>query len=147
MKMKPQKEIVKQVIDYMEHNLDSEIDLDKIAKNVGYSKFHLNRIFTNETGCTIYKYLQTWRLTNAAEKLVETSIPIAQIAYEAGYSSQQAFTLAFKQVYQYPPRAYREIGVFEPKQNIIMMNTCRICRYSRTGSFSIFSQRTEAIAA
>ena len=44
------KKIVKKVIDYIEDNLENEIDLDKIAENIGYSKFHLNRIFTEETG-------------------------------------------------------------------------------------------------
>ena len=35
---------MKKVIDYIEDNLENEIDLDKIAENIGYSKFHLNRI-------------------------------------------------------------------------------------------------------
>ena len=35
----------------------------------------------------------------AAEKLVDTDMDITQIAYDAGYQSQQAFSLAFKQVY------------------------------------------------
>ena len=80
------KKIVKKVIDYIEDNLENEIDLDKIAENIGYSKFHLNRIFTEETGYTIYKYLQMRRLTIAAQKLVDTEKPITQIAYEAGYN-------------------------------------------------------------
>ena len=33
-----------------------------------YSKFYLNRVFTEQTGITIYKYLQNRRLTIAAEK-------------------------------------------------------------------------------
>lgn len=89
------KEIVKKVIDYIEDNLETDIDLEKIAESSGYSRFHLNRVFTEETGCTIYKYLQARRLTVAAEKLVDTKKPIAQISYEAGYNSQQAFSLAY----------------------------------------------------
>ena len=75
------KKIVKKVIDYIEDNLENEIDLDKIAENIGYSKFHLNLIVTEETGYTIYKYLQMRRLTIAAQKLVDTEKPITQIAY------------------------------------------------------------------
>ena len=51
--MKGQKEVVKKVIDYIEKNLEKEINLDNISKNVGYSKFYLNRIFTEYTGITI----------------------------------------------------------------------------------------------
>lgn len=125
--MKSKSDVVKSVINYIENNLEKEIDLEKIAKNAGYSKFHLNRIFSEETGYTIYKYLQLRRLTIAAEKLVETKNPIAQIAYEAGYDSQQAFSFAFKQIYVYPPKVYRDRGIFVPKQDNFSM--C-ICLYS-----------------
>ncbi|MCI8659832.1 MAG: helix-turn-helix transcriptional regulator [Lachnospiraceae bacterium] len=119
--MKDQKEIVKKVINYIERNLDKEISLDNISKNIGYSKFYLNRIFTEYTGITMYKYLQNRRLTDAAEKLVKTDKPILQIAYEAGYDTQQSFSFAFKQIYLYPPKIYRDIGIFIPKQNRISM--------------------------
>ena len=119
--MKGQKEAVKKAIDYIEKYLEEEISLDTISKNIGYSKFHLNRIFTEYTGITMYKYLQNRRLTVAAEKLVKTNKPIIQIAYEAGYDTQQSFSFAFKQIYLYPPKIYRDIGIFLPKQNRISM--------------------------
>ena len=119
--MKDQKEIVKKVIDYIEKNLEKEISLEDISKNIGYSKFHLNRIFTAYTESTMYKYLQNRRLTVAAEKLVRTDKPITQIAHETGYDSQQSFSFAFKQLYLYPPKVYRNIGIYIPKQNRISM--------------------------
>ena len=119
--MKDQKEVIKKVVDYIERNLEEEINLDNISKNIGYSKFHLNRVFTEQTGITIYKYLQNRRLTIAAENLVKTDKSIIQIAYEAGYDTQQSFSFAFKQVYLYPPKTYRDIGIFMPKQNKISM--------------------------
>lgn len=119
--MERQKDIVKKVLNYIEDNIEKEINVDKIAKNVGYSKFYLNRIFSECTGITIYKYLQSRRLTIAAEKLIKTNEPIMQIAYEAGYDSQQAFSLGFKKLYVYPPKFYRSTGVFVPKQNRISL--------------------------
>lgn len=139
--MKDQKEVVKKVIDYIERNLEKEINLDGISKNIGYSKFYLNRIFTEHTGITIYKYLQNRRLTVAAEKLVKTDKPIMQIAYEAGYDTQQSFSFAFKQVYLYPPKIYRDIGIFMPKQNRISM-----C-YSGTPKYYKFIAEIKEIAA
>ncbi|MBD5538069.1 MAG: helix-turn-helix transcriptional regulator [Lachnospiraceae bacterium] len=119
--LNPNQEAIKKVIDYIEKHLDEEMELDNIARHAGYSKFHLNRIFTEETGTTIHKYLQLRRLTIAAEKLAKTEIPVAQIAYEAGYHSQQAFSLAFKKIYLYPPKLYRDMGIFAPKQNRMEM--------------------------
>lgn len=140
--MEFQKHVVNKVIDYIEKNLEKDIDLEKIAKNVSYSKFHLNRLFTGETGCTIYKYLQARRLTLAAEKLVKTDIPITQIAYEASYNSQQAFSLAFRQIYLYPPKVYRDMGVFIPKQNNISM-----CVRFQTDKFIELEIKVEVMAA
>ncbi len=108
--MKNQKHTVRKVIDYIEEHLEEKLNLEQIAEHAGYSRFHLNRIFMEETGDTIHKYVQERRLTMAAEKLVDTDMDITQIAYDAGYQSQQAFSLAFKQVYLCPPGAYRKRG-------------------------------------
>lgn len=45
------KQIIKKVIDYIENNLDSRLNLDDIAKEAAYSKFHLNRVFLEYVGC------------------------------------------------------------------------------------------------
>lgn len=109
-------EIVKSVIDYIEKNLDDELNLDNIAEKAGYSKFHLNRIFSKIVGETIYKYIQKRRLTEAARKLVYTDESIIDIALISGYESQQAFTLAFKKLYGSSPQIYRIKREFKPKQ-------------------------------
>ena len=67
--MKNQKHTVRKVIDYIEEHLEEELNLEQIAEHAGYSRFHLNRIFMEETGGTIHKYVQERRLTMAAEKL------------------------------------------------------------------------------
>lgn len=115
--------VVRKAADYIEAHLDDELTLDKIAGALNYSKFYVSRVFNEKTGCTVYKYIQGRRLTLAAKKLVETSQPIAEIAYEAHYDSQQAFTLAFKQVYECTPKIYRRNGVFYPKQTRICMRS------------------------
>lgn len=142
--MNSYKQIVKKVIDYIEDNLENDMDMEQIAERIGYSKFHLNRIFAAETGCTIYKYLQARRLTVAAQELVDTVKPIAQIAYDAGYHSQQAFSLAFKQIYLYPPKTYRDMGIFVPKQNKLLIELRARSAY---GKYGVYVKRIEAAAA
>ena len=88
----------------------------------------------------MYKYLQNRRLTVAAEKLVKTDKPIMQIAYEAGYDTQQSFSFAFKQIYLYPPKIYRDIGIIQPKQKRISM-----C-YSYISSYKFIAQIKEIAA-
>ena len=52
-------------------------------------------------------YYRGFTLEEAARALVETERPIVSIAMDAGYQSQQAFTMAFREVYHLSPRAYR----------------------------------------
>lgn len=113
--------VVEKIVDYIEKHLDEEMSLDKIAKDLNYSKFYIARIFAEQTGSTIYKYIQGRRLTLAAQKLIETKKTIIEIAYEAQYGSQQAFTLAFSQLYLCTPQVYRNTGIFYPKQSRISM--------------------------
>ncbi len=117
------------VVDYIENNLNDKLPLDKIAERVGYSKFHINRLFSEITGCTIHKYIQMRRLTEAAKKLVYTEKPIIEIAFEANYDSQQSFTLAFRQLYNCTPQQYRMKRIYTPKQNRLTINNSITMRY------------------
>lgn len=140
--MKNHENVVREVLSYIESNLEKDIDLESISRHAGYSKFYLNRIFSESTGITIHKYLQNRRLTVAAEKLANTDQPILQIAYGAGYDSQQSFSLAFKRTYLFSPGEYRRMGNYAPKQKRISM---RLSLYG-PGSRS-YRKRMEEIAA
>lgn len=114
------------IIDYIETHLDEDLSLDKIAKDLNYSKFYIARTFAEKTGTSVYKYIQGRRLTLAAQKLVETKEPIVEIAYEAHYNSQQAFTFAFSQLYLCTPQVYRKNGIFYPKQLRLSTQNTRV---------------------
>lgn len=118
--------VVRLVVAYVEDHLFEEIAIDKIAGELNYSKFYIARVFREHTGSTIYKYIQSRRLTEAARMLVETDMPIVDIAYEVNYQSQQSFTQAFHQVYLCTPQVYRKNRLFYPKQTRLMM-----CRANR----------------
>ncbi len=113
--------LVKLAVTYIEEHLFEEMEIEKVAKELHYSKFYLARVFREYTGGTIYKYIQNRRLTEAARMLVETKIPIVDIAYKVNYQSQQAFTQAFHQVYLCTPQVYRKNRFFYPKQTRLMM--------------------------
>lgn len=103
-----QKFITQELLSYIHEHLDEALSMDEIAKKFNYSKFYIARVFKEETGSTLYKYIQNKRLEKAAISLVETNKPIIEIAYEAQYSSPQAFTLAFRQEYSCSPQIYRK---------------------------------------
>lgn len=114
--MASQIEIISRVVDYIESNLNSRLDLALVAEAVYYSKFHLHRMFTDTVGLTIHEYAQRRQLTEAAKLLVFSPKPILEIAILAGYESQQAFTGIFKAMYKTTPGCYRQREEFYPLQ-------------------------------
>lgn len=117
--MNMQSEIINKIIDYIEKNLHNELNLDKIAEKSGYSKFHLHRMFCEETGMTMHKYIVKRRMTEGARKLVYSDISIIDLSALCGYESQQAFTNAFKKIYKTTPSIYRMKKKFYPVQKVI----------------------------
>ena len=124
--MDEKKRIVDKIIHYVESNLSApeRLSLEEIARYAGYSKFHVNRMFSEVTGCTIHRYMKERRLSEAARKLVLEEDSIAKIAQDASYLSQQAFTLAFKNVYGCTPMTYRKARIYKEIRNkeVILMH-------------------------
>lgn len=113
------KRITEKILCFIEENLKEDLTLEKIAAALNYSKFYAARKFKEDTGVTLYQYIRGRRLDEAAADLVETKRSVLEIAFEAGYGSQQAFTQAFHGAYGYTPQEYRRIGTFRPRQNRI----------------------------
>jgi AraC-like DNA-binding protein len=53
-------------------------------------------------------YIRNWRLHLASLRLLDGAASIAEIAFEAGYASEAAFSRAFKRAYGEPPASWRE---------------------------------------
>lgn len=104
------------VIQYIEDHLTEKLDLTTIAQAVGYSKYHLHRLFFDSVGLSMHQYVQRRKLTEAAKLLVFTQLSIIEISLIAGYESQQAFTNVFKQMYKKSPLEYRLNEKFYPLQ-------------------------------
>lgn len=110
------------VIDHIENNLNKKLDLTSIANAVGYSKYYLHRMFHDTIGLSIHDYVKRRQLTEAAKLLVFSNKSILEIAFIAGYDSQQAFSTVFKQMYKKTPNEYRLNQEFYPLQLRFILN-------------------------
>ncbi|MBF6330241.1 AraC family transcriptional regulator [Nocardia transvalensis] len=81
--------------------------LAELAARVGVSRATLARRFTTLVGDPPLTYLTRWRMHLAARRLRNTPDPIASIAHEVGYTSEFAFSRAFKRIHGSSPAAYR----------------------------------------
>jgi AraC family transcriptional regulator len=81
--------------------------LGGLAEGLGVSSYHLSRIFHEEAGVPIARYLVRIRLRNALERVLDGD-PVTDVALDAGFSSHSHFTRAFRAEFGVAPRAIRD---------------------------------------
>lgn len=79
----------------LERDLENPPSLEMLAQEAGCSTFHLSRIFAEQVGMSIPKFLRTRRVELAAEYLRAGRMNVTQAAMAVGYSSLSAFNKAF----------------------------------------------------
>jgi len=79
--------------------------LARICRDAGTSRRTAERLFLRETGLTIGQWRQQRRLLEALRRLMEGS-KVIEAAFEAGYGSPSAFTVAFKRTFGMTPAQY-----------------------------------------
>jgi len=102
---------INSVLDYIEDNLDGEIDDAEIASLFASSQGIFQRVFTNITDMTLSEYIRKRRLTQAARDIRQTDEKIIDIAIKYGYDSASAFSCAFKNFHGIAPSAMRKSNV------------------------------------
>ena len=80
----------------------------RLASEVGMSRSPFATKFTSLVGEPPLAYLTKWRMNLAAGYLRDDQISIREIAERVGYESQASFTNAFKRVFSFSPREYKE---------------------------------------
>lgn len=83
------------VMEYIENNLDSNIDMSKVTQISCYSATAFQRMFSITADVTLSEYIRHRRLTLAAFELQNTDIKIIDISAKYGYESPESSTRAF----------------------------------------------------
>jgi transcriptional regulator GlxA family with amidase domain len=87
--------------------LDGNIHLSDMARECGLSVSHFTRAFRQSFGMSPYRWLLERRIDRAKALLVTSEVSIADIAIQAGFSDQAAFTRAFGRIVGDSPARWR----------------------------------------
>ena len=98
---------VRKSIKLMSESPGAEIELDSIARASGLSRPHFYRLFRTQTGVTPHLYMNTLIMEQALDALVATEVPIADISFDLGFTSQSGFTRFFAANVGMAPTDYR----------------------------------------
>ncbi|MHB8033998.1 AraC family transcriptional regulator [Clostridium botulinum] len=94
-------------INYIEENLDGEIDFKEVARLAFCSEYHFQRMFSFLAGVSLSEYIRRRRLTVAAFELNNSNIRIIDLAVKYGYKSPDSFTRAFQSLHGITPSEAR----------------------------------------
>lgn len=96
------------VVTTIKQRLSQPLKVEELAALIGLSAEQLDRRMKKVFRLSTKKYIMKCRLEHGAELLRSTSLSLAQIALDCGFSDQSALTRQFRETFMVTPAAYRQ---------------------------------------
>lgn len=100
--------IVDEIDECIKNHNDEALTLRFLSCKLGYSEFYTTRKFKEISGIQFKDYLRYRKLAFALKEVRDSERSILDIAFDYGFSSQEAFTRAFRKTYGITPGKYRQ---------------------------------------
>lgn len=107
-KMDTTKDTIKKAISYIDQHLKEDLSLKEVAAHVHLNPSYFSVLFKEQLNLNFSEYVTRRRIQRAKELVVSTSLPITEIAEEAGYKTSKYFIKIFKEIEGMTPSAYRK---------------------------------------
>ena len=101
-------DLIYQTVAYISGHFRENVTLDKMAQEIGVSKYAVSRVFSGTFHSNFNQYLNDTRLRYACAKLENTTDSIIEICLDSGFESQRTFNRVFKERYRMSPSVYRK---------------------------------------
>lgn len=101
--------VVQRALKVLHSQQNLQFDEDRFADLFGVSARHLRRLFIDEIGKTPKQLSFENRLNLARKLILETSLPITEIAFASGFTSVRRFNDSFKDRFKRSPRESRRL--------------------------------------
>jgi AraC family transcriptional regulator len=109
--------VLRRILDKMDAELTTDLDLSTLAAESGYSKSHFLRMFQSAMGCAPHQWLIRSRIERAKKLLRESSQSIIDIAAACGFSSHSHLSRTFHKIVGVAPSQYRRVGGIHNRRN------------------------------
>ena len=100
---------------FIDKHFREKINLDEIAEEASFSRFHFIRLFREAYGNTPHQYMISLRLHEAERLMTDAGLKIQDICFEIGFESVGTFTTLFTKTYGMTPKA-RQKEILERKR-------------------------------
>ena len=105
---KSQAELAEQASRYMLEHMDMKITISEISERMHVSQTQLKNSFRNYYGESVYEYIRSRKMQQAAVQLEEGKLSVMEIAGMYGYENCSKFAAAFRKEYGLSPSSYRK---------------------------------------
>ncbi len=95
------------IIELMEANLSEPLSLVEIADHVGLSRRQIERLFRHEMGRSPARYYLEIRLDRARHLLIQSTMPVVEVAVACGFVSASHFSKCYRELYARSPQQER----------------------------------------
>lgn len=99
---------LKQIVMFIEDNLEHDLSLAEIAAVAGVSVSHLKTLFRQATGSPVHQYVLRRRVERAKALLRDPGLSIAQIAFATGFAHQSHLARHMRRICGSTPAALRK---------------------------------------
>jgi len=99
---------IKAPVEYVRKNYHTDIAVHELADLAFLSVSALERRFKKYLAKTPKQFINEIRLENARRLLIETKLPIMEIAFRCGFSEHSYFSRQFKTLFGILPSQIRE---------------------------------------
>ncbi|MER5172885.1 GlxA family transcriptional regulator [Thioclava kandeliae] len=100
--------VVTACIELMESHIADPLDQSQLASLAGASLRQVQRQFKSAMDRTMMEVYRQIRLEKARELIVNTRLPLSEIAHLTGFATQSHFTDRFREAYGHAPRSLRD---------------------------------------
>ena len=96
------------IIEYIENNLEEQIDYKELAKMIGVNEYTFQKVFSLICNISISEYIRNRRLSDAGQEIFLKDEKIVDIAVKYQYNNATAFSRAFEKFHGIKPSEVRK---------------------------------------
>ena len=93
---------------FIRQHLADELRVADLARLACLSEAHFSDCFRAQTGLSPWQYVKRQRLNAARQLILQSRLPLTDIALQTGFANQSALSHAFRRSYGLSPRKLRQ---------------------------------------
>lgn len=99
---------IRTILNYIEKNYANHLSVEELVKQVPLSRRVLEKKFKEETGESLYQYIQNYRIDQFTRLLITTDYSLFEAALQSGFENYKNVSRIFRKYKALSPAEYRK---------------------------------------